>query len=407
MSNEVNKAHGYRWAILIIAYLNVCIATYNQFQVTVFAEYIMDAIGMNETQFAGAAMAPMLIGVFTAIIGGVLADRFGVKKIVIFGIVISIIGCIARVFATTYPTFFISMLALGLTVVLINGNAIKLMAAWFPENQVGLAMGVVFAGGSSGAALSQATTALFPTANTAFIVGTILLGITFLGWLFIVKDKPKGTPDMPQAPVIDYLKQVMKSKNVWIIGICMILFMSFQMTYATFLPTAILSMGLDLAKAGLYASLFTVGGLLGSIIGPMISNATGVNKPTALLMSLVGGAIGILAFNFTDGILMAALLGVGGFLVGGVVPMCMSYPALLPEIGPVYAGTAGGLITTLQMAGAYIMPSYVITPIAMMGGAGINFSTMFAIASVCGALIGVMVLILPELGRKALEKRSM
>jgi NNP family nitrate/nitrite transporter-like MFS transporter len=71
---------------------------------------------------------------------------------------------------------------------------------------------------------------------------------------------------------------------------------------------------------------------------------------------------------------------------------------LLPEIGPVYAGSAGGIVGTLQVIGAVFIPSFILTPIA-----GHNYNLFFALGSVCFLLVGIVTLLLPELGVKARE----
>jgi len=56
------------------------------------------------------------------------------------------------------------------------------------------------------------------------------------------------------------------------------------------------------------------------------------------------------------------------------MPMIASLPMLLPEIGPVYAGSAGGIIATLQVIGAVVAPTFIITPLA---GSSPNASVIF------------------------------
>jgi len=83
------------------------------------------------------------------------------------------------------------------------------------------------------------------------------------------------------------------------------------------------------------------------------------------------------------------------------MPMLSSLPMLLPEIGPVYAGSAGGIITTLQVIGAVVAPTFIITPLADSSS-----KWLFVLAAVCFVLIIVPVLFLPELGSKALVARA-
>ncbi|MDO4515335.1 MAG: MFS transporter, partial [Lachnospiraceae bacterium] len=73
------------------------------------------------------------------------------------------------------------------------------------------------------------------------------------------------------------------------------------------------------------------------------------------------------------------------------LPVIMSLPTLLPEIGTDQIGAAGGLITTVMMGGAFLLPSYVITPLA----GGIN-NTAFLLSAFCGVILAVIFVILPN-----------
>jgi len=54
------------------------------------------------------------------------------------------------------------------------------------------------------------------------------------------------------------------------------------------------------------------------------------------------------------------------------------------EVGPVYAGTAGGMLTTVQVLGAILLPSYVFAAIA-----GTNLSMMFLLGGASLLVAGV------------------
>ena len=90
-------------------------------------------------------------------------------------------------------------------------------------------------------------------------------------------------------------------------------------------------------------------------------------------------------------ILLGVAIIITGIAVGGQMPLLMSIPVRLKEIGPSYAGTAGGIVSTLQLLGAVTLPTYVIAPLA--GG---NFTTLFALSGVFVAFGVVIALFLPR-----------
>lgn len=84
-----------------------------------------------------------------------------------------------------------------------------------------------------------------------------------------------------------------------------------------------------------------------------------------------------------------------GLMIGSGMPILFSYPMLLKEIGPKYAGSAGGIISTLQLIGAVVIPTYLITPLA-----GDNYHLMFGLGAACMVALGIINLFLPEVGPK-------
>ena len=88
---------------------------------------------------------------------------------------------------------------------------------------------------------------------------------------------------------------------------------------------------------------------------------------------------------------MLACFFLTGFSLGGLLALFVSAIVLLPEIGPVYAGTAGGVCSTLQLLGAVVIPSYILAPIL-----GTNYVALYGIAGVLCVVIAICAFLLPE-----------
>lgn len=394
----------YKWAILWTVFAALIPCNYNQFQASILAGELISKIGMTTQQFVAALTAPMLVGFFIGIAGGVLADKIGSKKTVIMSITISAIGCFMRIFALnsqSYGMFFAAMLLLGFNGTIITLCSAKLFAAWFQPQELGVAMGVMMASGGIAMTLSQATTAFFPSANAAFGFGGTWMAAMLIVWLLVIKDRPEGAPIPEPQPVLKPLIISLKSLNVWIIGIGAACFMGFQLSIASFYPSALQSIGFELATAGLYASIFTFGGFLGNIFVPSIAAKVGLNKPVLIIAGILGGLSIYIGWNYCTGLTMAVIIAIGGFFGCGITPPLLSYPPLLPEIGHQNAASASGFITSIMMLAGFVLPSYVVTPLASGADGSVIFGTVFTIAAVFCVLQGVIALILPEFGAKA------
>jgi NNP family nitrate/nitrite transporter-like MFS transporter len=80
------------------------------------------------------------------------------------------------------------------------------------------------------------------------------------------------------------------------------------------------------------------------------------------------------------------------------MPILMSIPIRLPEIGPLYAGTSGGFTSTLQLLGGVIIPSFVITPID-----GANMMLYYILSGFCMLAVAGLGILIPELGVESIE----
>jgi cyanate permease len=188
----------------------------------------------------------------------------------------------------------------------------------------------------------------------------------------------------------------------WLTGVGMFFVMGSGMVFTSFLPNVLHDLrGIDPVRAGFYGSVVTLGGILGSFLGPVICSRMGFMKPYLILVGVLGAAAIFWSWQLPIGAAIVIALMVAGFLQNAILPLFLSMPMLLPEIGPRYAGSAGGIISTLQVIGAVALPTFVITPLA-----GSSANILFGLAAVCLALISIPVLFLPELGSRALAARG-
>jgi nitrate/nitrite transporter NarK len=392
----------YRWVVLAIAMLTGFIGSYAQFQLPPLAYKLIPALHLSSSQFAALMGGPMTGSIFICILGGTLADRFGVKKVVTVGLVLAVIGCTFRYAVTSFwPFFFLTTLA-GLASGLLLANLAKLLGAWFPPEQMGTVMGICLISLSLASFAGTATTALFPSEAGAFIFSGVACLLILILWLILAKDRPEGAPDLPILPATHYLGKAARSRGIWLAGVCSFFIMGSTMTFSSFLPNVLHDLrGIIPVKAGVYGSLASIGGILGYLLGPRICNRMGVMRPYMITVGLLGAAGIFLSWQLPVGPAIVIALILAGFLQSAITPMISSLPMLLPEIGPVYAGSAGGLSLTMGTIGGVLLPTFVITPLA-----GSNFAVLYGLAALCFALVIIPVLFLPELGSRALAARA-
>jgi sugar phosphate permease len=396
------RTYSYRWVVLFIIFLTHITINVSIFQIGGLANRLIPSLGIEASQLAMILSVPMLTAAIFGVPAGSLADRFGVKNIVTIGLILSTIGSFGRVSSDSFAILFAWMFVIGFGLAFLNANAAKILGAWFPSKQMGMAMGIYVAGAGTGITIALATSALFQSIHSAFMTSAVMNICTAILWLVFVKSQPEGVSNPPLQPFIKYLGVATKSKNVWFGALAMFFMMGTMVTHTGFLSNALTEVkGVDPVLAGLVASTLTLAGIAGMVFGPIISTKVGLIKPFLAPVACLGAIMAYLSWNVPFGAFTWIFLMLTGFFINVPVPLIMSLPMMLPEIGPVYAGSAGGIISTLQMTGAFIISSYIILPLA-----GSNIDLVFLYISIGYFIFGLITLLLPELGAKAKSKKG-
>ena len=133
---------------------------------------------------------------------------------------------------------------------------------------------------------------------------------------------------------------------------------------SSFMPLALAGRGMDTVTAGSYTAVFTAGNMVGSFVSPAIDQIWRHTKAQILILLLTLGLGTAFAWCIPSGFFLFLVLLLAGIGVGGNVPLLMSMPLRSGEFTPENAGIAGGIVSTLQLLGAILLPSYIIAPIA-------------------------------------------
>ncbi len=412
MARTISESEGgsYRWVMAFLAFFMNTVINFMIFQVGGLAERIMPALHMGPAQLAMVLSVPFLAHAILGIPAGAAADRFGAVRVVIVGAALTVVCGIGRIGASSFEALFVWMLLLGIGPALLNANVAKILGAWFPPRSMGTAMGLYVAGANAGITIALATSALFPSIKAAFVVSAgIAVGAAAL-WTALARGGPSGrrakelsgarAPEAPAPTAKAALRAAFKSGNLWIGSAAMFFFMGTFVTQNGFLANALIKgKGVEAVAAGFVASALSVSFIVGTIVGPTLAERAGSTRLFLAPAAVLAAAASYLAWLLPFGPLTWLLLVVAGLALGTAVPLVMSLPMLLPEIGPAFAGSAGGVISSFQMAGAFVISSYVIIPLA--GG---SLDRVFLYIGLGYLVFALAAALLPELGRRARAK---
>lgn len=381
----------------IICFAVFFAGTYAQYQISPLSLSIMEQLNINEVQYSQLFTVCMFPALLLSIVSGLLCDKYGVKSTVGIALILSTAGIVLRVFTNSYAATLGCMLVLGLGCVFMTASSAKVLSPYFTPEKLTSIMGPVSAGSSVAMFVAMATTAWLPGVKAAYIVAAALAVVVLIAWYTCIKSPEKtSTEAVKGASMKDSLITCLKSKHVWLGGLTLMFVLVPQVIISSFLPQALqIEKGMSGVAAGYITSVYMLGSIAGSMAGPKIFAKCGSSRVMLSSLSIITAVIASFGWHIGNPVILAVVMVICGFSINTFMPIVYAMPISLPEIGPVYAGTAGGLSATIQMIGATIIPSYILTPIF-----GSNFKGLF-IAAGCFALCSVISAnLLPLFGKK-------
>jgi NNP family nitrate/nitrite transporter-like MFS transporter len=356
-------------------------------------------LGLTPTQLMLIFTAPIAMGIFTNIPGGALGDRYGIRVTVGTGALVAGLSTVARFWVSSFGEMLLLACVFGIGVGIAFPNLSKLVAIWFPPKQSGLASGIYVTAFPLGSGIGLAAGPYFGGWQTAFLyVGIFSTALAFL-WILLGRSVPKGIK-VKMPPPIDAIRVAIKSKNIWLLGLSVLLFNGGFTGISGNLPSALSSIrNISPQEAGVISSLMTFAGIPGSLLLPLISDRFGLRKPFIYVGAIVPALCFYLAWLLSPGIDTYILIIVTGFISAAVFPIFMTMPMEWVEIGREYAGGATGLVAALGSMGGSLIPLLVITPL-MADGTAPAYNIGFLVSTLLIAAIAVTIIPLKETGAR-------
>jgi MFS family permease len=324
---------------------------------------------------AGSFLSAYYIGPsLVSLPSGTLADRWGIKRMLVLGQAVIALGLLAASFATSFGTFTMLLIGAGVGYGMLNPTSTKAVMGWSPPahratlvglKQVGLPLG-----GMLGAALLPAL-AMAAGWRTALGLSAALIAAGAVASLLLYHDPPT-TGQTPRRSTRGTIAAVFAAmQTVW---------MSYLVLY---LQGAV---GLTLLAASRLLALAQLGGMTGRVLFGMLSDRLfGGRRRLPLVLAGVGSAACSLVVAGTgDG---ASLLGLGllSFVFGvvGIGWNGVQHTWMAELAGPRDAGTAVGLGLAVSSAGVTLGPlafGYVVQTVGGYRGPWITLALTMMVA---------------------------
>lgn len=354
----------YKWYMLILIGITatLVIAMPSMALPVLFSE-ISEDLSLSLVQVGVIWGIGSLAGLFTALLGGAIGDRFGTKLTLAIGcIAIGLTGAL-RGFSNDFASLAITMMLSGLVGSVIPMNLHKACGVWFSGKHLGLANGVVSAGMALGFMFGSMISAsvlspwLGGWRQVLFFYGGVAV-IMSLPWIFS-KSKP-GDINSPvhsnsTTSVRKSLIHVVRVKNVWLLGLVLLGVGGCVQGLLGYLPLYLRESGWPPVRADAVLASFHAISLLSVFPIVYFSDRLGTRKLFLVITaSLI--AMGVCLLTIADGAVIWVAVLMAGSVRDGFMALIMTATTEQRGIGAVFAGTAIGLVMTLSRVGGLLAP---------------------------------------------------
>lgn len=362
METSLSRDTSIRWWMLVILSLGFVQLTLNWFDIAAAFPAVGQQFGLQIPQLA------LLISLFLAGYGifhiptGFLAYRFGLRNVLLAGILLESLGGIASAFAPGYAWLLILRVITGLGASFFVGCGFAMITSWFRGRELGLALGI-----SGGAAFAiGATLGLFTWVSiiqatgwsTALIIGGVIGIVVFfiaLIWLRVPDDEHIEL----EARSFSWsaVGRVLGNKDLWFLGLGILGAYGAYFTASQLMSIyAVTVFHLSASTGGLIAAVIVVAGIPGSIIGGYMADRARRLKVVIIApLLLLGVGMLLLPFVGLTGTWIMAIL-VGFLLIYGFAAWTAAPGHYSDRIYPEDVATAEGLMLTLAAVGGFIVP---------------------------------------------------
>ncbi|MFB6089667.1 MAG: nitrate/nitrite transporter [Halobellus sp.] len=367
-----------RWMVLGIAWGSFFAIGMAWYVMPTLQPRLRELYGLSASQFRLCLTAPFLVAGFLAIPGGMIADRFGIRRAAAAGIAIAGVGYLVRSMTGGFGLLLGAMLLVGVGVGLLMPNLPKLVNLWFPPDETGLATGIyntaIMGGFATGLVIAPSLPG-WATGNVVLAGLVLALAVAFFA---VVRDAPPGH-DVPSTPFVEGVQRAVASRNTWIAALAVFAGFGGMVALQGQLPVGLLKVyGIPPGVGGQIASMLTYSGILGSLTIPPIATRIDRRRMVLLSVSLAFGIIEFAVWLSGDPTLLFAGTTVAGYLAGGALPILMEVPAWLPQLeeSPVqqrHVGGASGVMTSLMNLGGFAGLPFIVGPIINARGYTVGF----------------------------------
>jgi len=344
------RVYGYRWIVLVIF---MFIAAMTQVLWITFAPITGAAAsfyGTSDLMIGLLSMSFMAVYIVVAIPSAWVIDTAGFRVAVGIGAALTAICGLTRgLFSGSFTAVFVSQIGIALGQPLVVGATTKIAARWFPVEERATATGLGTLALYIGVLAGMIVTPILAEAysiKVMLVAYGIVSVVSAVLFVLFSREHPPTPPCPPGAEertlMFDGLKSMVRMKDFVVLMIIVFIGLGLFNGVSAWVEARVRPRGFSISQAGMLGGLMLVGGILGAVAMPMISDKIRRRK-LFLVIGLIGLIPGLAGVTYSTDYWLLLVSGfVFGFFLLSAGPIAFQYGAEITQPAP--EGTSNSLL---------------------------------------------------------------
>ena len=350
------RIYRYRWVMLSVYMLIVSV---NQMLWITFAPITADAVGyygVSDLKIGLLSMSFMIVYLVVSIPASWIIDTFGIRIGVGTGVLLTGIFGLVRGFAgSDYNWLLISQVGIAIGQPFLLNAITKIAARWFPLDERATASGLgtlsMYIGILGGMIITPILVMHSGISNMLYIYGLLAVAASVI-FIVFSRERPPTAPCLPgqeeRALVLDGLKNIFRYRDFNRLMLIFFIGLGVFNAVTTWIENILGPRGFNAVQAGTTGGLMIMGGILGALIIPMLSDHYRRRIPF-IIMALAGATLSLTGLSFASNYPVLLISGAAfGFFLLSSGPIGFQYGAEITY--PVSEGTSNGFLLLMGQA---------------------------------------------------------
>lgn len=352
------RVYRIRWIMLTIYMLIVAV---NQLLWITFAPITGDSAiyyGVSDLKIGILSMCFMIVYIAVSIPASWIIDKYGLRIGVGIGALFTGAFGLMRGFAgPDYQWLLISQIGIAVGQPFILNAITKLAARWFPIEERATAAGLgtlaMYVGILLGMTLTPYLIIGSGIGGMLYIYGIISV-VTAVVFIIFIKEGPPTAPCRPdqeeRSLVFDGFIQTIRTNDFILLMIIFFIGLGVFNSVTTWIEDILRPRGFSATQAGITGGVMILGGIVGALIIPILSDRYKKRIPF-IILALAGATIGLTGITFATSFWLLLLSGtLLGFFLLSSGPIGFQYGAEITY--PASEGTSNGMLLLMgQISG--------------------------------------------------------